>query len=131
MSLPSNIRWLRQDTVLAIHEMQIAEHGGSLGIRDLDLLESALARPRNAAAYADPEPSIPMLAALYALGIIRNHPFVDGNKRVGFVLLELFLELHNNELTASDSECYTTIVDIAAGNMSDEAFIAWVNDHSR
>ena len=118
--------WIREDTVLAIHEAQIAEHGGSLGVRDAGLLTSALARTLNAEAYADPAPDIPALAALYAIGIIRNHPFVDGNKRVGFVLLELFLELNGFELRADDAECVTTIFALAAGELSDDDFTAWV-----
>ncbi len=108
MSSPSR-KWIRQETASAIHEAQIAEHGGSLGIRDVDLLESALARPRNADSYGDPRPSIPELGALYAISIIRSHPFIDGNKRVGFVLMELFMELNGYRLDASDEECLTAI----------------------
>jgi death-on-curing protein len=124
VNLPSSWRWLRRDTVLAIHEAQIAEHGGALGIRDMGLLESALARPQQAAAYGEPNPS--NLAALYALGISRNHPFIDGNKRVALVLLELFLYLNGRKLTASNRDCYEAIMSIAAGDRSDDDFIAWV-----
>ena len=112
--------------MLAIHDAQIAEHGGAAGVRDLGMLESALARPRNAAAY-DGEATISKLAALYALGVIRDHPFVDGNKRVGLVLLELFLALNGYELRASDVECYEAIVSAANGDLMEAQFMAWVD----
>ncbi|MDE2571029.1 MAG: type II toxin-antitoxin system death-on-curing family toxin [bacterium] len=124
-----SIRWLRQDAVLAVHEAQIAEHGGSLGVRDLGLLEAALARPQHLAAYAQPAPGIPALAAAYALGVIRSHPFVDGNKRVALVLLELFLDLNRHDFTASDAECHAMIWTAAAGTATDDEFRAWVHDH--
>lgn len=116
--------WLRRDVVLAIHEAQIAQHGGTLGIRDESLLESALARPKNAFAYG--ETTLAKLGALYALGIIKNHPFIDGNKRVGLVLLETFFELNGVRLSASDEECYSAIDAAAAGIMSEDAFCEWV-----
>lgn len=122
--------WLRLDVALAVHEEQIAEHGGPPGIRDRGLLESALARPQNLAAHNDLPPDTAALAATYAIGIIRNHPFVDGNKRVGFVLTELFLALHGYELTASDSDCVLTILKLASGEIDDEAFIEWVRSNS-
>lgn len=115
--------------VLAIHDAQIAEHGGAAGVRDLGMLESALARPRNAASY-ESDASIPQLAALYALGVIRDHPFIDGNKRVGLVLLELFLALNGYELRASDAQCYETIVSAAGGDYSEGQLLAWVNANS-
>lgn len=118
--------WILRGTALAVHEAQIGEHGGKLGVRDQGLLESALARPRNADAYGDPPPSVPTLAALYAIAIIRNHPFLDGNKRVGLVLLELFLNLNGFELNSGDGEALRTIVGLAAGHITDEDFIAWV-----
>jgi death-on-curing protein len=122
--LPSSFNWLDLDVVLAIHEAQIAEHGGETGVRDPGLLESAIARPQNAVAYSSP--TVAELAALYALGIIKNHPFVDGNKRVAAVVLETFLELHGRALICSDEELVATIRDIAAGNMSEAAFKDWV-----
>ena len=128
-SRSSKPQWLREDTVLAIHEAQIAEHGGSAGVRDEGLLASALARPRNAAAYADP--GIPELASLYALGIIKNHPFIDGNKRVGAVLLELFLEENRYELRASDDELLEAVLGAASGALSEKKFTAWVKQKSR
>lgn len=126
--MPEDILWLDEPVVLAIHDAQLAEHGGGSGIRDAGLLSSALARPRNAAAYA--EPDIPELAALYALGIIRNHPFIDGNKRVGAVLLETFLELNEYKLRATDKELLGAIVSVAAGDMSEHAFTDWVRAHA-
>ena len=124
------MRWIRQDVVRAIHEAQITEHGGSLGFRDAGLLDSALARPENLAAYGDPPPQIPILAATYALGVIQNHPFIDGNKRVGFVMLELFLNLNGHQLRASDEECVENILADAAGELGDAEFIDWVTAHS-
>ena len=115
--------------MLAIHDAQIAEHGGAAGIRDLGLLDSALARPRNAASY-DSAASIPKLAALYALGIIRDHPFVDGNKRVGLVLLELFLALNGFELRASDAQCYEAIASAARGDISEPPFATWIENRT-
>ncbi len=112
--------------VLAIHEAQIAEHGGGAGLRDRGLLVSALDRPKNSAQYSGAD--IFTLAALYAIGIIRNHPFVDGNKRVGAVLLDVFLELHGITLTATDGELVEAILGVASGALSDEAFTAWVRE---
>ncbi|MEO6834884.1 MAG: type II toxin-antitoxin system death-on-curing family toxin [Candidatus Tumulicola sp.] len=122
--MQNNFNWIDQATVLAIHDAQIAEHGGNPGVRDLGLLESALARPQNAAGYS--EMDIPDLAALYALGVIQNHPFVDGNKRVGIVLLDLFLEDNGYELVTDDATLVKVALAVAAGEMSDEEFKAWV-----
>jgi death on curing protein len=116
--------------VLAIHEAQISEHGGDQQLRDQGLLESALARPRNAASYLQPLPDIPGLAALYALSIIKNYPFLDGNKRTGLVACELFLNLNGYRLTADDQGCYTAISGLAAGELTDKAFINWVAQNS-
>ena len=116
--------WLSRELLLAVHDEQIAEHGGAPGIRDLGLLESALARPRNHAAYSQAD--IPELGALYALAIARNHPFIDGNKRTAFVALETFLILNGFELTASDAEATVMMLDMAGGQMDHAAFIQWV-----
>jgi death-on-curing protein len=116
--------WLSQQIVLAIHDEQIAEHGGAVGVRDAGLLESALARPLNRAGYGDPD--IAELAALYALGIIRNHPFVDGNKRTGYVMLETFLELNGAWFPVSDGDAVIETFKLAAGDTSDEAVTDWV-----
>lgn len=111
--------------LLAIHDVQIATHGGRPGIRDRSLLESAMNRPKNLAAYA-PDTSIPRLAATYAVAISQNHPFVDGNKRLAFVAMELFLQLNGFALTATDLDCYDNIVNLARGAIGEDAFVAWV-----
>jgi death-on-curing protein len=118
------IIWLTRDLLLAIHDEQIAEHGGAPGIRDHALLESALARPRNHAGYGAAD--VPGLGALYALAIARNHPFVDGNKRAAFVALETFLILNGFELVASDAEATVMIIEMSAGEISDDVFMDWV-----
>lgn len=124
MSSRSKRRWIHRDVALAVHEAQIAEHGGTPGVRDLGLLESALARPIDAAANAGA--SVAELAALYALGVIANHPFADGNKRVGAVLLELFLEENGYRLAAEDAEFTAAILAVAAGELTAQEFTAWV-----
>lgn len=129
MSSQSKYRWIADDVTLAIHEAQIAEHGGATGIRDPGLLASALARPKNVAAH--PEPDVPELAALYALGVIKNHPFVDGNKRVGTVLLEVFLEDHKYTLAVNDEEHLLAILAVAAGETPEKEFIVWVRKNAR
>ncbi|HME27046.1 MAG TPA: type II toxin-antitoxin system death-on-curing family toxin [Acetobacteraceae bacterium] len=116
--------WLSQQIVLAIHDEQLAEHGGAAGVRDAGLLDSALARPLNRVAYGGPD--IAELAALYALGIVRNHPFVDGNKRTGYVMLETFLELNGVLFPASDADAVIAMLKLAAGDISDEEFTDWV-----
>jgi death-on-curing protein len=121
--------WIRRDVVLAIHDEQVAEHGGQPGLRDAGLLDSALARPMNAAAYA--EPDVPALAAAYAFGIARNHPFLDGNKRTALVAAELFLELNGWRLAATDAECVLTFVALAAGEVSEPDLADWFRRHAR
>jgi len=116
--------WLTRPLLIAIHDEQIAEHGGAPGIGDMGLLESALARPLNHPGYQGAD--IAECAARYARAIARNHPFVDGNKRVAFVALELFLALNGLKLTASDAEATVMMLDMAAGIIGDAAFIAWV-----
>lgn len=121
-------RWLKKDVVIAMHSEQIAEHGGSLGIRDAGLLLSALARPQNQTAYG--EPSVFDLAAAYAFGIIQNHPFVDGNKRVGFLAAYIFLEHNGWELMASEAEAVTAVLALARGEMDETGFSDWLKDNS-
>ena len=116
--------WISRALVLAIHDEQLAEHGGLMGIRDEGLLDSALARPLNRAGYG--EPDIAELAALYAIAIARNHPFVDGNKRVGYVAMETFLVLNGCVFAVGDAEAVVTMLAMAAGEETDEAFVAWV-----
>lgn len=130
MSSPSNRVWIAVETVLAIHEQVVAEHGGGTGIRDQGLLDSALARPINAAHYGEPEPDVPELAALYAIAVSRNHPFVDGNKRVAYVLLELFLELNGYALPVSNAEAVAMMWSLASGDETDATFVMWVRENA-
>ena len=122
-------QWLDADVLRAVHEEQLAEHGGAPGTRDEGLFESALARPLNLAAYGSPD--VAALAAAYGFGLARNHPFIDGNKRTAFVAVELFLELNGHELTASDADCVLTMLAVAAGQMDEEAFARWLRQHNR
>ncbi len=121
--------WLDADVLRAVHEEQLAEHGGAAGTRDEGLFESALARPRNLAAYGDP--GVAALAAAYGFGIARNHPFIDGNKRTAFVAVELFLDLNGHELTAADADCVLTMLAVAAGQMDEDVFARWLRQHCR
>ncbi len=120
--------WLEASVVGAIHEAQLTEHGGPVGIRDAGLLTSALARPINLAAY-DTQADAAALAAAYAFGIVRNHPFIDGNKRTAFVCSELFLVLNGLCLTASDSDCVGAMLALAAGDIGETEFAAWLRPH--
>ncbi|MEA2879856.1 MAG: death on curing protein [Hyphomicrobiales bacterium] len=121
--------WLRLEAIMAAHDEQLAEHGGGAGVRDPGLLESALARPLNLVAYG--EPSLPRLAASYAFGIARNHPFVDGNKRTAAVAAELFLGLNGLDLTADDVDLVRTFLALAAGEMNEEELAAWIERNSQ
>jgi death-on-curing protein len=121
-------RWLREDVVIAMHGEQIAEHGGSPGIRDAGLLSSALARPQNQVAYG--KPSVFNLAAAYAFGVIQNHPFVDGNKRTGFLAAYVFLDLNGWELVASEAEAVSAVMALATGEMDEAGFSDWLKDNS-
>ncbi|GFZ97587.1 death-on-curing protein [Elstera cyanobacteriorum] len=116
--------WLHPSIITTIHEEQIAEHGGLTGTRSPELLEAALARPQHL--YAFGEPHLCDLAAAYAFGIARNHPFVDGNKRTAFVACELFLLLNGVKLIASDNECIETMLALASGALSAEDYAAWL-----
>jgi death-on-curing protein len=120
--------WIDLEVVLAIHDEQLAEHGGQAGVRDRGLLESAMARPQNQFAYG--EHSIARLAASYAFSLSRNHPFLDGNKRTSLVVAELFLELNGLELTATDAQCVTTFLQLADGDLSEEQLAEWIAGHS-
>jgi death-on-curing protein len=119
--------WLDPAVMSAVHDEQLAEHGGAAGLRDAGLLDSALARPRNLATYGDPE--IAGLAAAYGYGIARNHPFIDGNKRTAFVAVELFLALNQADLVAADADCVVSMLDVAAGALDEAAFAAWIRTH--
>lgn len=121
--------WLSKAVILAIHDEQLAEHGGGTGVRDDGLLDSALMRPRNRFAY-DEAADLATLAAGSAFGIARNHPFIDGNKRTAFVAAEVFLELNGMVLAASDGECVLTMLRLAAGEIEEDAFAAWLRANS-
>ncbi len=116
--------WLSRQLILAVHDEQLAEHGGALGLRDEGLLDSALARPLNRAGYGDPD--IAELGALYGIAIARNHPFVDGNKRTAYVALESFLLLNGCRFPVSDAEAVGVMLAMAAGEIDAAEFIDWV-----
>lgn len=116
--------WINREVIVAIHEVQLAEHGGGTGIRDDGLLDSALSRPENLAAYGNPDVSD--LAAAYGFGISRNHAFIDGNKRTAFVATELFLHLNGYQLTANDASSVLTMLAVAAGDMTELEFALWL-----
>ena len=123
-----NIRWITKAGVLILHDESIREHGGSRGIRDEGLLESALARPENIAHY---EEHVPLwrLAAAYAFGIAKNHPFVDGNKRAAFMAMNLFLEKNGWSLTASEVDATLTFLKLAASEITEEELAVWIQGH--
>lgn len=123
--------WISDELVAAVHDRQIAEHGGTPGVRDEGLLESALARPKQKWAYGGEQVGIVVLAAAYAFGIARNHPFSDGNKRTAAVICELFLELNGYTLTASDGDLYPVFMALAAGEMSEEGLVEWLGTCAR
>ena len=126
----SDWTWLGSAVIYAIHDEQLAAHGGAIGVRDAGLLESALASPQNLAAYGD-QPEAAEFAAAYGFGIARNHPFIDGNKRTAFVAVELFLDLNGYELTATDADCVLTMLALAAGEIDEAAFADWIRNSSR
>ena len=126
--------WLQSEVLLAVHEAQLAEHGGAAGTRDAGLFESALSRPQNLAGYGLPggeAPDVADLAAAYGYGISRNHPFIDGNKRTGFVATELFLALNGWTLHATDADCVLTMLAVAAGDITEAAFADWLRQHAQ
>lgn len=125
------IVWLEKALVLAVHDRQVAEHGGSAGIRDEGLLESALARPQQLHACGDPAPDLADLAAALAHGLARNHPFVDGNKRTAHVAYRTFLELNGAELAATDEEKYVAMLALAEGKLAERDFAAWLRERLR
>ena len=127
MSKPDWV-WIDRAVLLAVHDEQLLEHGGAIGTRDIGLFESAIARPRQLAHYETPDAAD--LAAAYAFGIARNHPFVDGNKRTAFVAAELFLALNGLELNADDGECVVTMLAVAAGQMDEATFARWLRAQS-
>lgn len=117
-------RWVDKQSLLLLHRESLAEHGGLPGLRDEGLLESALARPLNLAAYGMPD--IAELAAAYGVGLAKNHPFADGNKRVAFLAVGLFLALNGYRLTASQVDATHTMLAVAAGEIGETEFAAWL-----
>ncbi len=121
--------WIDPKVLMAVHDEQLAEHGGAAGTRDIGLFESALARPQQLAHYGEPE--VFDLAAAYGYGLARNHPFIDGNKRTAFVAVELFLMLNGQELVADDASCVLTMLDVAAGQIDEASFAQWLREHTQ
>ncbi len=121
--------WVGLATVLAIHDEQIAEHGGAAAVRDLGALNSALDRPKNIAAYEPDASDAARLAAAYGHGIAKNYPFIDGNKRTALVVAETFLNLNGLELTADDAACVAAMQTLADGALKEEKFAGWIRDN--
>ena len=119
--------WLTDDLPLVLHERLVADFGGLAGVRDQGLLESAMARPKQLAAYE--RVGIIELAAAYAAGVVRNHPFIDGNKRVGFMLAYIFLVRNGYRLKASEAAATRAVLDLASGALSEAAFTRWLADN--
>jgi death on curing protein len=121
--------WLDRTDCLAVHEMMLSQHGGLAGARDEGLLESALAKPQNRFAYGSP--TLPEMAAGYAAGIILNHPFLDGNKRTGFMVAAMFLELNGLVFTASEESVLEKTLALAAGKLKEAGYASWLKQNSR
>ena len=126
----SEPQWLLQEAVLAIHQRQIAEHGGAPTRQVTGLPESTLVVLQHKWADADPAPDLPALAAAYAFGISRNHPFVDGNKRTGYVACRTFLLINGSDFTAAPEEAYVTFLSLAEGTVSEAELAAWIRERS-
>ena len=122
------MHWLSKNVILAVHDEQIAENGGRAGIRDLGLLASAMARPLHLYSYESP--TIVELAAAYAVGIIRDHPFVDGNKRTGFLAAYIFLAMHGLKLSAPETEVVRVVLDLAQGKTDEKEFCIWLGNNT-
>ena len=122
-------RWLTRVVVDAIHNDQLREHGGLRGIRDENVLESALARPQQKWHYAD-HADVPELAAAYAFGLVKNHAYRDGNKRIGFLAMVTFLGMNSHELEATDAEVVAEFTALADGRVSEEALANWIRRHT-
>jgi death-on-curing protein len=121
--------WLTAFIVERVHEAQIREHGGEHGVRDKPLLQSALHRPKNTFAY-NPDATLTDLAADYAFGIARNHPFVDGNKRTAFLAAYIFLELNELTIAADEPEVVAVVIALSSGDISRDAFAQWLKEHT-
>ena len=125
-------RWISKQALVLLHGESLATHGGREGMRDEGLLESALMRPQNIVAYADADnpPDAAALAASYGVGLAKNHPFVDGNKRAAFLAVGLFLYLNGFRLQATQTDATLTMLAVAAGDITEEAFAAWLREHA-
>lgn len=121
--------WVVREVVLILHEQSLAQFGGLAGVRDEGLLDSALGKPRNLFAYA--KPSLFDLAASYAFGLVKNHPFIDGNKRTGFIVAVTFLELNGPRFVAGEVDATVRTLALAAGEMSETAYSAWLKASSK
>ena len=121
------MRWISKRALLLLHDESLAQHGGASGVRDEGLLESALARPENLAAYGSPD--VAELAASYAFGLAKNHPFIDGNKRAAFLATGLFLALNGQRLVVAQAEATVMVFDLASGEITEEAFANWLRAH--
>ena len=117
--------WMDPVDAVIAHDLELAAHGGSAGVRDAGLLESAMARPKNVWAYAESAPSLAVLAAAYASGISSNHPFIDGNKRTALLVSFAFLDVNGSEVNASQEDAFLTILGLAAGEVSEEQLGEW------
>jgi death-on-curing protein len=122
-------RWVRREALLLLHDESLAEHGGLPGLRDEGLLDSALARPQHLVAYGDPD--LADLAAAYGVGLAKNHPFADGNKRAAFLAVGLFLALNGQRLVATQADATLTMFAVAAGELDDVAFADWIRAHTQ
>jgi len=121
-------RWIDKAALLALHDESLAEHGGATGIRDEGLLDSALARPLNLAAYG--EPALADLAACYGVGVAKNHAFVDGNKRAAFLSVGLFLAINGYRLVATQADATLAMLAVAAGEVDEAQFADWIRQHT-
>jgi len=121
------ITWLLFEAVLAMHKAQIVQHGGDDGVRDIGLLDSALARPKNVEAY-EPDADLARLAAAYGFGIAKNHPFIDGNKRTALVATLSFLEINGVELIAKTKDLYLAFLSLADGTLTEDELAAWLRE---
>lgn len=119
--------WIATEVALAAHREQLIAHGGGDGVRDVRLLESAMARPQNLLGYGKPD--LAALAAAYAYGIARNHPFIDGNKRTALVVSETFIALNGAELIATDAEVVVAFLALASGDLTEDELASWFRDH--
>lgn len=124
-------RWISAAFALAVHDRQLAEHGGSTGVRDAGMLASALARPQQLLAYGGPDVDIPALAAAYAYGIARNHPFVDGNKRTAYVVCRAFMTLNGWDFVDQLADRYPVFLGLAAGEVDEDELAAWLRERVR